>query len=85
MKTVIESVNNADGLDNLFKDVGKTFAKAGEKLTRKSMENPGRFQELGAKLVALLYLKELKTLYRLVKLCFFIMQEKVFILENLYR
>ena len=45
---VSDSVIQADGLGSFFKNLGKVSAKAGKKLAKNVLKNPGRALEIGA-------------------------------------
>ena len=49
--TVSDNTIKAERLSSFFKDLGKTSAKAGKKLTTNILKNPGRALEIGANVV----------------------------------
>ena len=48
---VSDNVIQAEGLGDFFKNLGKIFAKAGKKLAKNVISNPGRALDLTAKIV----------------------------------
>ena len=47
-----DSTNQAEGLGDFFKNVGKVSFKAAKKLVRNALKNPSRFLEIGANVAA---------------------------------
>ena len=49
---VSDSVIQAEGLGSFFKNLGKVSAKAGKKLAKNVLKNPGRALEIGANIAS---------------------------------
>ena len=58
---VSDNVIQAEGLGSFFKNLGKISAKAGKKLAKNVLSNPGRALDLTAKIATALASKSPKT------------------------
>ena len=58
---VSDSVIQAEGLGSFFKNLGKVSAKAGKKLAKNVLKNPGRALEIGANIATAAATKSPKT------------------------
>ena len=59
--TVSDNTIKAEGLGDFFKNLGKVSAKAGKKLAKNVLKNPGRALEIGANIATAAATKNPKT------------------------
>ena len=84
--TVSDNTIKAEGLGSFFKNLGKISSKAGKKLAKNIISNPGRALDLTAKIATAAATKSPKAaLSTLPEVINFTTLVKVFILENLYK
>ena len=84
--TVSDNTIKAEGLSSFFKNLGKISTKAGKKLAKNVISNPGRALDLTAKIATAAATKSPKAaLSTLPEVIIFTTLVKVFISESLYK
>ena len=84
--TVFDNTIEAEGLGSVFKNLGRTSAKAGKKIAIKVLKNQAKLRRLLQTLLPQLQLKTLKQIYHhYLKWLISITQVEGFTLANLYK